>query len=369
MKNKPSRNLSVDALRGLIMILMALDHANYFVAQKHPSGEHWGGNFPDYQDGLAFATRLVTHLSAPGFFFLMGVGMYFFSRSRREHGWSEWKIAGHFFIRGTILIALQLTVVNYAWKLGPQVFPDTYIGVLVALGGTMILASLLLRLEPAWWLILAAVAFLGTEYLHPGPERWGLANPLGLLSLYSGGNLTLWSNYPILPWLELVLFGLFFGARMTKNPSQILRFAPGLGLICLLAFGVLRSLDGFGNIRPMQSTDWIGFLNVVKYPPSMTFTLLTMGVNLLLLGGLARLEKRSVILQKYLAVFGREPLFFYLFHLYLYLGLGILLTPAGSSIQAMYPLWFVGVVILYGLCLGYTFWKQRNREIGFFRYL
>ena len=52
-----------------------------------------------------------------------------------------------------------------------------------------------------------------------------------------------------------------------------------------------------------------------------------------------------------------------------YLGLGILLTPAGSSIQAMYPLWFVGVVILYGLCLGYTFWKQRNREIGFFRYL
>jgi uncharacterized membrane protein len=213
------------------MLLMALDHANYFVAQKHPSGEHWGGNFPVYQDGLAFVTRLVTHLSAPGFFFLMGVGMYFFTRSRREQGWSEWKIAAHFLIRGAILIVLQFTVVNYAWKLGPQVFPETYIGVLIALGGTMMLASLLLQLEPGWWMVLAAVAFLGTESLHPGPEQWGLANPLGLLSLYSGGNLTLWSNYPILPWLELVLFGLFFGSRMAKNPSQTLRLAPGLGLI------------------------------------------------------------------------------------------------------------------------------------------
>jgi hypothetical protein len=76
---------------------------------------------------------------------------------------------------------------------------------------------------------------------------------------------------------------------------------------------------------------------------------------------LGRLEKRSAFLLKHLAVFGREPLLFYLFHLYLYLGLGVLLTPQGSSVQAMYPLWIIGVVILYGLCLGYTIWKQRNR--------
>jgi uncharacterized membrane protein len=69
-----SRLLPVDALRGLIMVFMALDHAKHFVAQKHPSGEMWGGPFPTYTDPLAFLTRLVTHLSAPGFFFLMGIG-------------------------------------------------------------------------------------------------------------------------------------------------------------------------------------------------------------------------------------------------------------------------------------------------------
>jgi len=371
MENKPNpnRNITIDALRGVIMLLMALDHANYYVAQKHPPGEHWGGNFPAYSDGLSFVTRLVTHLSAPGFFFLMGIGMYFFARARRERGWSQWHLIGHFIIRGVLLIVLQLTVVNYAWKLGPEMFPDTYIGVLVALGGTMILASLLLPLKPIWWLILAGIAFVGTEFLHPSPDQWGLANPLGLVSLYSGGNFRLWSNYPILPWLELVLLGLFIGAWMDKYPSRARRFFPWLGLIYLLAFFVMRSLNGFGNIRPMESADWIGFLNVVKYPPSMTFTLLTMGVNVLLLSGLGWLEKRWRPFLDHLALFGREPLFFYVLHLYLYLVLGRLFANQGSSILAMYRVWVAGVAILYVLCLVYARWKQNHRNLKLLRYI
>ena len=110
---KPARLLSLDALRGLIMVLMALDHANHFVAQLHSPGEYWGGAFPGYSTGrtLAFLTRLVTHLAAPGFFFLMGVGMLLFARARRRHGWGEGQILVHFLIRGALLIALQLLVV------------------------------------------------------------------------------------------------------------------------------------------------------------------------------------------------------------------------------------------------------------------
>ena len=214
MNNLFSKRLpSIDALRGLIMLLMALDHANYFVAQKHPPGEHWGGNFPDYQDALSFLTRLVTHLSAPGFFFLMGVGMFLFASSRRKKGWDDWKIIGHFAIRGLLLIVVQLWVVNPAWKLGPGTFPEIYIGVLIALGGTMILASITLLLNAGWWLTLSLLLFVGMELIHPQPEQWGLANPWGLISFYSGGNLSLWSNYPVLPWLELVLFlGQFLAA-------------------------------------------------------------------------------------------------------------------------------------------------------------
>ena len=83
---KPSRLLSLDGLRGLIMVLMALDHANHFIAQQHSPGEYWGGPFPAYRDVLPFLTRLVTHLCAPGFFFLMGVSMFLFANSRRKQG-------------------------------------------------------------------------------------------------------------------------------------------------------------------------------------------------------------------------------------------------------------------------------------------
>ena len=81
-----NRLLPVDALRGLIIVFMALDHANYFIAQQHSSGEHWGGVLPAYTDGLAFLTRFITHLSAPGFFFLMGVGMVLFAQKRSQTG-------------------------------------------------------------------------------------------------------------------------------------------------------------------------------------------------------------------------------------------------------------------------------------------
>lgn len=91
--SQPSERLfALDALRGLIMLLMALDHANWFIAQKHSTGEHWGGPYPIYSDALPFLTRLVTHPCAPGFAFLMGVGMLLFAKSRKAHGWSKWVI-------------------------------------------------------------------------------------------------------------------------------------------------------------------------------------------------------------------------------------------------------------------------------------
>src|ERR1051325_1284128 len=80
---RPARLLALDGLRGLIMVAMALDHANFFVAREHPSPEFWNGSFPFYPNALAFLTRLVTHLAAPGFFFLMGAGMVLLAESRR----------------------------------------------------------------------------------------------------------------------------------------------------------------------------------------------------------------------------------------------------------------------------------------------
>jgi uncharacterized membrane protein len=368
---KASRLPPLDALRGLIMVLMALDHANLFVAQQHSPGEYWGGRFPIYRDALTFLTRLVTHLSAPGFFFLMGVGIVLFAHSRRKQNWSEWAIIRHFLIRGGLLIALQLLVVNRAWELSAGGWGlELYIGVLFALGGTMILGSLLLWLKPKVLLALTAVLVLGAELLTPDPSLWNqVFQPLNRILLVPGGNLALWVNYPVLPWLELVSFGLVFGHWLLDDPRKAFERALKLGAAFILAFLVLRTLDGFGNIRPRAGNTWFDFLNPVKYPPSITFNLLTMGVNLIIMGLFAQASEKLQQFFQPLVVFGRAPLFFYLTHIFLYAGLGLWLTPNGTGIPKMYLYWLLGLLILFPLCLWYGQLKHRQPANSILRFL
>jgi uncharacterized membrane protein len=372
---RSKRFFAIDALRGLIIVFMALDHASYFVAQKHSTGEYWGGTFPIYHDSLAFLTRFITHLSAPGFFFLMGVGMLLFADSYQKRGWGKWAVIQHFLIRGVVLIAIQLLVVNRAWELSSQGWPNIYIGVLVALGGTMILGSMFLWLKPMYLLVLSLALLIGTEFLVPAPHLWGniqLSNPLDYLNLilvYPSGNQNLWSNYPILPWLELVVFGILFGHWLIRDQKRAYNGAMKIGLGFLFAFLVIRYLDGFGNILPRRGNTWIDFLNLVKYPPSIAFTMLTMGLNLVLLGLFARADEKLRAFFYPLTVYGQAPLFFYIVHLFLYAGLGLWLAPGGTSIAGMYPYWLLGLLILFPVCLLYGMLKHRPPAIKVLRYL
>jgi uncharacterized membrane protein len=367
-QQKTSRLQAVDALRGVVMVLMALDHANLFVAHKHSPGEYYGGAFPAWYDPLAFVTRLLTHPAAPGFFLLLGAGIVLFAHSRRKRGWSEGQIVRHLWIRGALLMALQLLLVNRAWEMSPGGWGiRIYIGVLFAQGLAMIVGTLFLRLKPNHLLILAAVLLVGTELLVPPPSAWGpmprenLADWLNPVLLVPGGfPPDLWSNYPMLPWLELVVFGMALANWLLQDAQWALDRAWKLGVAFLVAFVVLRYLDGFGNIRPRMGNRWIDYLNVVKYPPSITFTLLTTGVNLLLLGVFGRLAGKAKALPGLLAMFGRAPLFFYVSHLFLYVVLGRLLAPNGTSIAAMYPYWLLGLAILFPLSWWYGQLKQRQ---------
>jgi len=201
--------------------------------------------------------------------------------------------------------------------------------------------------------------FIGTELLHPAPALWGgISNDLpNLLLIRAGGTAELWSNYPILPWLELVTFGMLLGRWIRRAPEAALSRTWRIGLGFLVIFLVLRTLDGFGNIRTRPGSDWMDFLNPVKYPPSMTFTLLTTGVNLILISAFNWLRLRGNDALSVLVVFGRAPLFVYVLHLFLYLALGRLLTPGGSSLIVMYGLWLVGLAVLYPLAGRYSRWK------------
>jgi uncharacterized membrane protein len=382
ISNTPSHNKSnerlvpLDALRGLIIIVMALDHANWFIAQKHPQGEMWGGSFPAYQDSLTFLTRFITHIAAPGFFFLMGAGMLLFAQSRSKKGWSRWEIIRYFLIRGVFLIALQLLVINRAWELSPGGWiVQTYIGVLFALGGCMIISSFLLWLKPEYLLILTIGLFVGSELLAPDPSLWGqylyvnFIDKFTLLLIRPGGTQEIWSNYPILPWLELVTFGMVFGYWLGVSPKKAYNKGLILGLLFLIGFILIRYLDGFGNIRPRFGDTWIDFLNVVKYPPSMAFTMLTMGLNLIILWSFYRIAQKWDKIFYPLVVFGQAPLFFYMLHLFLYAGIGLWLTPEGTSIIAMYPYWILGLLLLLPLCLWFGRFKRGQPKTSIIRFL
>lgn len=373
---KSARLVPLDALRGFIMIVMALDHANLFIAHGHSRPEMWSGGFPTYTDAFTFFTRAITHLAAPGFFWLMGAGMVLFVAAREKIGWTRGAILRYFFVRGAILILLQLFVENPAWIWGmggPLTVLDMpiYSGVLYGLGGAMILGALLLWVDTRILLGLSAVLLVGTEiiirFLVPDVLRF---TPFINLLLLPGGTAQFEVLYPILPWLGVTLFGMAFGKWFSENSERAYRRALYFGIAFLVVFVPLRALNGFGNIRPQVGTGVIAFLNNVKYPPSIAFLLLALGIDLSLLFALSR---RTIYLltgeRSPLLVFGTTPLFFYLAHLYLYGLIGRTWFPGGtSSILAMYPWWLVGLVILYPLCLLYRRFKNSRTPNSIWRF-
>jgi uncharacterized membrane protein len=176
-------------------------------------------------------------------------------------------------------------------------------------------------------------------------------------------------NYPILAWLELAVFGLAFGQWLAHDREKTFRLAARLGVVFLIVFAFLRGLDGFGNLRPMPDDGLMNFLNPVKYPPSITFTLLTTGLNLLILWLFAWIEERRSSLPKPLVVFGQTPMFFYILHLFLYAIIGRILTPQGVSIALMLPFWILGLMILYPLCQWYAGFKVKQSDQSVLRFL
>ena len=183
-------------------------------------------------------------------------------------------------------------------------------------------------------------------------SRWA-----GTILVYSGGKGDFWSNYPLFAWLETVVLGLVFGKLLQSHGNQVFRWGFWTGLASLAGFVVIRLLNGFGTIRPLPINDWMGFLGVVKYPPSLAFILLTIGLNLILLGGFFLLGERLDNSWNPLLVFGRVPLFFYLIHIYLYQMMGRMMAPGGSDLGVMYFLWIIGLVILYLPCRWYGRFK------------
>lgn len=378
-QSEKPRLIPLDAFRGLIIVLMAVDHANYFVARMHPTGEFWGIPLPQYESVLAFITRLVTQPCAPGFFFLMGAGMILFYHSRQKIGWTEGKITRYFFTRGLILILLQFFFENPAWLFGPvESFAPPgggsevwfQFGVLYGLGIAMLIWAILMRLNYGLIVTISMATVLFTQFFTPSADKANtLFSPLLRILCIPGKTGHIQVFYPVLPWLGFVGFGVIFGRWISRNASVAYRRAFYAGIVFLILFFVIRILGGFGNFHPPQSHHWIDLLHVTKYPPSLSFLTLTLGFSLIILFVFSRMEGALSRWGKPLLVFGRTALFFYLLHLYIFAFMGLIFASRkGVGNPQMYLFWLTGLLLLYPFCLLYGNFKRKTPYNSIWRF-
>ncbi|HJZ75815.1 MAG TPA: heparan-alpha-glucosaminide N-acetyltransferase domain-containing protein [Vicinamibacterales bacterium] len=359
-----SRRLpSIDVLRGLIMVFMALDHVGLMVGRFH-SQEMWAGAWTRYADAVPFLTRFVTHFCAPGFFLLMGAGIALSAQARMQRGWPPGRITRYILLRGAILVAvatvLEVPAFLAATLSGPSLGqnpefaipgmtqPRWVLTVLFALGASMMIAAVFIRARAAVWGLLAAAALLVTAITTPGPEHfdtdYSFARTVLMVSRWSHG---VWSQYPIIPWFGIAALGVLLGRWISADQRGCFRALPWIGLTALLAAVTLRAAGGFGNFRAPRDRSWIEFLNFIKYPPALTFTLFMVGGDLLALAAIERIRLWTNPIGGVLQVFGQAPLAYYIAHLWLFAIIGMIWFRQGTSYGVVYLVWLAGLVPLY----------------------
>jgi uncharacterized membrane protein len=377
------RLASIDIIRGAVMVLMALDHVRVY------SGLPAGGPAP----GIYF-TRWVTHFCAPAFVFLAGTSAFLAGRKMGNVR----ALTRFLFIRGVWLILLELTLIRFSWAFNLE-FTHLMAGVIWAIGWSMILLALLVRLPVAviggiGVVIIAAhnLTDLFAARLEPAVTGSSLAwlwqvLYFGGLIGGEGGGPFFFVLYSIIPWVGVMAAGYAFGAVMVMEPVRRRRLSLQIGLGATALFLVLRGINQYGNPNPWsaaQTPALLSFLNPAKYPASLDFLLMTLGPTVALI---PLLEKARSTIAKVLEVFGRVPLFFYLLHIPLIHALAILVSflregavnswlfgdhpamigpaPEGYtwSLGLLYLVWIVSVVLLYFPCRRFANLKARRNDI------
>lgn len=366
-KNK-DRFEALDMLRGLTMVIMALDHSRDFFALGFVFSAPLDLAVTNLE---VFFTRWITHFAAPVFMFLAGIGLFFASGRRTKH-----ELAFLAWSRGLWLIFLELTLVGFFWSFSPDFYYKPKVAVLFAIGISMIAMAGLVYL-PKWLIALVAgMMILGHNALDMmQPHTFGEAAWIWKLLHAPGsflmGSIEVYVVYPFIPWIGVMALGYLFGPviKMAKEDRKKIFLWLGIGVIL---FGMLlRFVDVYGDPSSWSLQDSVAltvmsFLNFTKYPPSLIYLSFMLGSSLILMNWLDRpLGKWSYPLQ----VFGRVPFFFYILHIpLLHLG-GIVLalivfqdagwliqTPVGPSPEGYsygfellptYLGWVAALIILY----------------------
>ncbi len=343
------RIVSIDLLRGVVMVLMALDHARDFFGAG-------ALNPRDVTEPALFLTRWITHVCAPVFIFLAGTSAFLHGAQGRGSG----AVSRFLLTRGLWLIVLEWTVVRFGWTF--SLIPSRLVAqVIFAIGVSMIALAVLVHL-PRWLIASVGVAMIGGHNLLDGikAEQFGAAAPLwnllhqpAMLELAPG--LRFFVLYPLIPWIGVMAAGYAFGPVFRLDRATRMRWLISLGVAITAGFVMLRATNLYGDPAPWVAHDSLiatalSFINCEKYPPSLLYLAMTIGPALLLL---AAFERARGPLAEWIATFGKVPLFYYVVHLF-----------ALHALAVLYAWWLAGFEPLlgkpdgYGLGLGsiYAVW-------------
>ncbi len=311
-----SRIASIDVMRGLIIVFMMIDHVRERFFSHVPLADPMD---VETTSPALFFTRYFAHLCAPMFIFLTGLSAWLYA-----HPSSGYRSPSSFlFKRGLFLIFLEVTVIYLVWA---SSIHTLFLQVIWAIGLCMIALSLLVKLN--YWTIgaigfvivfghnlLSPIAFAPDEFGH---GLWTILHDRGFLT--HEGPIPIKISYPVLPWIGVIALGYFAGPLYARTVDMITRrkLLVALGSACLLLLIVLRGFNIYGETLPWSQQytaiqTVMSFMNYTKYPPSLDFALITLGIGFFLL---ALFEPMKNKLVDALEVYGSAPMFIYVAHLY-----------------------------------------------------
>lgn len=384
----PPRIVSLDIFRGLIMVIMALDHARDFFTNVPFEPESLAQTWP-----ALFFTRWITHFCAPMFFLLAGTGAFLYGQRH-----TKVELTRFLWTRGLWLIALEFTIVGTAWSFQ---IPFGFFGVIWALGASMVLMAAIVHLPMRW----IAGLSLATMALHDLLDRvrpsqfgswawlWGILHKRGGVLLPFGAREFV--LFPLVPLAGVMAAGYWLGQLYLMERERRKKLLLVLGAGMLAAFVLLRTTNLYGNppaglggvsqgdfhVQSTFAKTVILFLDVEKYPPSLQFLLMTLGPSFLLLAWLDQTRVPRGLAA--LWTFGRVPMFFYILHLYVIHGLAVGVavlrhepvgwlfhgaffgeTPEGYgyNLPFVYLMWITALGVLYFPCVWFAELKKRRRD-------
>ena len=375
-----SRLAIIDKLRGLVIVVMILDHVRDFF---HHDALLFSSTDLARTNVALFATRWVTHLCAPTFVLLAGVSIFL----QYDKGKRGWTLARFLLTRGLWLILLEVTWVSFAFGFSE---PFILLQVIWAIGFSFVLMAGFVAVPPPAMLALGLVIVVGHDAFDAvSAKAFGSFAPLWTLMMHPGrlGFVPSYVAYPALPWFGIMATGYGAGGLFLMQPARRDRWLVAIGLAMLAAFAVLRGIDAYGDpSRWVDGADtthtMLGFLKVTKYPPSLDYTLATLG---LVLTAAPLIGKLGGVPGRMIETFGRVPLFVYLIHLYIAHGLALAIGATmgiaphlfaatfadpsrllaagwGFSLGWVYVVWIGIVLALWPLAIWFAAFKARRRD-------